>query len=105
VKFSFPQGSPHSGHDIEMKPISIGRRAEGFTKDSTLYFWDKVDNIAVLTKVVGEKRVEIAKFGAKHGYDKGGALALDTAQLDELVTVITCVALLQQLDSFSGPRT
>lgn len=105
VKFSFPEGSPHSSHDIEMKPVSMGRRVEGFTKDSVLYFWDKVDNIAVLTKVIGDKRVEIAKFGAKHGYDKGGTLALDTAQLDELVAVITCVALLQQLDSFSGPRT
>lgn len=105
VKFSFPQGSSHSSHDIEMKPVSMGRRAEGFAKDSVLYFWDKTENVAVLTKVIGDKRVEIAKFGANHVYDKGGVLAINTAQLDELVAVITCAALLQQLDSFSGPRT
>jgi len=101
--FSFPQGSTHSTHDIEMKPVGMGRRAEGFVKDSVLYFWDKKENIAMLTKVIGDKRVEIAKFGAKHTYDKGGILALDTTQLDEIIVLITCVTLLNQLDSASGP--
>jgi len=102
-KFSFPQGSSHSSHDIEMKPVSIGSRAEGFVKDSVQYFWDKQDKIATLSKVMGDKRVHIAKFGAKHNYDKGGVLALDTQQIDAVVAMITCVALLQQLDSFAGP--
>lgn len=104
VKFTFPQGSPHSSHDIEMKPVGMGRRAEGFVKDSVQYFWDKHESIAVLTKVIDGKRVEIAKFGAKQVFDKCGVLALDTVHLDELVGIITCVTLLQQLDAFTGPR-
>lgn len=105
VTFSFPKDSPHCSHDIEMKPVGAFRRTNGFVKDSIQYFWDKHDNIAMLTKVVGEMRVEVAKFGAKHTWDKGGVLALDTANVDEVVAVITCVALLQQLDSFAGPST
>jgi len=37
-KFTFPSESPHSSHAIEMKPVGIGRRAEGFVKDSVQYF-------------------------------------------------------------------
>jgi hypothetical protein len=103
-KFIFPNGSPHASHQIEMRQVGIRRRAGWFAKDSVLYFWD-VENRStthkVLYKVVGAMKVEIGKYATKHVWDGSGVLVLDTEQLDELVAVVSTVASLEQLDSFT----
>ena len=39
-KFTFLAESPHSSHDIEIKSLGVGRRAESFVVDSVLYIWE-----------------------------------------------------------------
>jgi hypothetical protein len=102
--FVFPKSSAHSSHAIEMKPVGVARRAESFVKDSVLYFWDTegmkvVDR--VLVKVVGGKKVPVARYGSRHAWDGSGVLVVDGREVDEAVAVVSCVALLELRDSFS----
>ncbi|KAI0382795.1 hypothetical protein F5Y04DRAFT_43849 [Hypomontagnella monticulosa] len=102
---SFPAGSPHSTHAIEMRPTGIGTRADIFVKESVPFFWEMFNGpaggrIDKLFKVVDGKRVEVARFVAKHMRDREGALFLDEALVDEVVAGVTCVAVLNRLDSF-----
>jgi hypothetical protein len=100
--FTFPEDSQHSGHKIEMRPCGIGRKEEMFVKDSVLYFWEaESSKRRTLYKVLGGKKTVIAKYAAKHGYLKQGILTLDSAELDELVGLLSCFALLNQVDSFT----
>ena len=104
-KLAFPPESPHSSHDIDLRPTGMGQRADFFVKDSVLYFWDMPDagRLCQLFKVVGDKRREIARFVGKRSRlstDKSGVLLLDEEQADEVVVVLTCVAVLNRSDSF-----
>ncbi|KAJ9145379.1 hypothetical protein NKR23_g5267 [Pleurostoma richardsiae] len=112
---SFPADSPHSSHEIEMRPVGIGRRAHVFVQESVPYFWDVEEGaeaggsgrcVCRLFKVItaGEdgqkKRREIARFVARRSRDREGVLLLDGDAADEVVVGLTCVALLNRLDSF-----
>lgn len=101
---TFPNGSKHSSHPIEIKPLGVGRRAESFVKDSVMYTWEnerfKIEN-KNLIKAIGSEKVEVAKYSQKTGHDKEGLLVVNTGEVDELVAVLTCFAVLQHIDSFS----
>ncbi|KAI2636506.1 hypothetical protein GGS26DRAFT_498825 [Hypomontagnella submonticulosa] len=102
---SFPADSPHSTHAIEMRPTGVGTRTDIFVKESVPYFWEMFNGpaggrIDKLFKVEDGKRVEVARFVAKHMRDREGALFLDGAMVDEVVAAVTCVAVLNRLDSF-----
>ena len=102
---SFPDGSPHATHAIELRPTGIGSRADVFVKESVPFFWEMVGGpsggrVDKLFRVVDGKRVEVARFFAKHMRDHEGVLFLDRAMVDEVVAGVTCVAVLNRLDSF-----
>lgn len=84
-----------------MKPVGAGQKEQIFAKDSVPYFWDmEGGKHGTLYKVIDGKRVKIAEFAARHGYDKDCVLVLDVEQLNEVVTIASCVALLNRMDSF-----
>jgi hypothetical protein len=74
---SFPDGSSHSSHPIEVKPLGVGRRAESFVKDSVTYVWEMErfkTELKSLVKVVGEERKEVARYAQRAGWDREGVL-------------------------------
>jgi len=100
-KISFPNNSKHSSHDIEMRPVSFWKKEETFVKDSVQYLWDAAGGAkgGKLYKVVDEKvgtRVPVAEYVAKKWFQNSCVLVMDTTQLDELVVLASCVAILNR---------
>ncbi|GJN75638.1 hypothetical protein PCL_04479 [Purpureocillium lilacinum] len=98
-KVRFPEGSPHSSHDVEVRPVSIWKKQETFVKDSVPYLWDMSmgGKGGVLYKTVEfEKRVPVAQFVAKNWFKNCCVLVLDDRQLDAVVALSTCVAVLNR---------
>lgn len=100
---SFPPASPHSSHNVKLKPL-IFRRAETFVKDSVPYAWTPQHmwhgRRYVFTKEVhGEKR-EVGRFAMVWNWEvgTGGVLALDTSEdgVDEVVACLTALVVLKK---------
>ncbi|KAE9367304.1 hypothetical protein N431DRAFT_513597 [Stipitochalara longipes BDJ] len=99
---TFPTESPHSSHPIELRPAGMLRREDVFVKDSIPYIWDVLDAFALckLYKVMDSKRVEVARYTAKHSRDSTGVLVVDGKEVDLVVAVMTWLAVLKRSDSF-----
>lgn len=104
---TFPTDSPHSSHEIKLRPVGIGARADWFVKDSIPYFWDQVhvglaggQTVYKLFKAVDGKRIEVARFESLRARDKFGVLWLDVGQVDEVVACVTLVATINRVESF-----
>jgi hypothetical protein len=73
-------------------------------KDSVTYIWEndgfKIEN-KTLAKVIGSTKAEVGKYSQKTGRDKEGVSVVDTREVDELVVILTCIAVFQHKDSFS----
>ncbi|KFY05078.1 hypothetical protein O988_00280 [Pseudogymnoascus sp. VKM F-3808] len=98
----FVADSPHSDHDILVRPAGMMSRADEFVKDSIPYYWDILDGrkLCKLYKVMDGKRVEIAHFLGENARARDGVLLLDGEQLDEVVACLTCVVMLNRSESF-----
>lgn len=106
-----------SSHDISTEPVAIGRRAQGFVKDSAPYLWE---TSAVSVGLHGSgrgtfslfrspssaptsKKIEIARYQSSSGkYEVGGVLIMNERELSPLVCVLTLLAVLSQRDSFNN---
>ncbi|KAH8896190.1 hypothetical protein GQ53DRAFT_13691 [Thozetella sp. PMI_491] len=100
-RMGFPPDSKHSTHEIEMKPTGIGHSDEIFKKDDDIYFWHMRGNMeGVLYKVVHGRRLQIGEFRARQTTQKDCVLIVNSDQLDEVVAIMSCVALLNRIDSF-----
>ncbi|KAH8743935.1 hypothetical protein F5883DRAFT_31172 [Diaporthe sp. PMI_573] len=104
----FPHGSIHSTHSLQMKPISAGCRQLSFVKDSTEYIWDLHHGIygGSLYRVSPkgypvQSLVRIGEFEADHGFGKKAVLLLNF-ELDEVVGIVTCAALMNRTSTFEG---
>ncbi|KAH8879012.1 hypothetical protein GQ53DRAFT_856611 [Thozetella sp. PMI_491] len=101
---TFPAQSPHSSHAIEMKPTSTGKRTYGFIQESVPFFWDMEDKAGArkctLWKAINGRRREVARFEAKRARDREGILAVDEQGVSAVVAGLTCIALLNRVDSF-----
>ena len=99
---SFPSDSPHSSHAIEMRPTGMGSQVDVFAKDSVAHFWDVLDGrrLCHLWKVVGGKRIEVARYLSKGMHESDGILMVDGGGVDEVVAIMTCVAVLYRNESF-----
>jgi len=101
---TFPDGSENSSHPIEIKPLGIGHRAESFVKDSVTCTWEnerfKIEN-KTLARIIDSEKMEVARYSQKRGRDNEGVLVLDAREVGELVSVLTCVEVLQHINSFS----
>ena len=98
----FPSGSPHSDHTISVAPVGVGRSSHMFVKDSVPYFWDVVEGGThwQLHKVMDGTRVKIGELSVKKSYGKDCVFVLDSRALDEVVGLVSCVAVLYRMDSF-----
>ncbi|UNI18553.1 hypothetical protein JDV02_004816 [Purpureocillium takamizusanense] len=97
----FPADSTHCAHDVELRPVSVWAKQETFVKDSVPYLWDMSmgRKSGVLYKTVGldeKQRVPVAKFVAKNWFKNCCVLLLDEGRLDAVVTLATCVAVLNR---------
>ena len=95
---SFPEQSPHSSHDIEIRPVGIWKKEETFVKDSISYLWDLSGpgKSGKLYQVKDEKKVLVAEFVAKRWFVNNCVLVLDSELLDEVVVLASCVAVLNR---------
>ncbi|KAI5866886.1 hypothetical protein GGS23DRAFT_293569 [Durotheca rogersii] len=116
----FPRDSPHCRHEVEICPVSpssfastsaAGRgdsskdgadaRHEAFVRHSIPYFWDLTrGRNGVLYKCLNQQRVEVARVtAAGRGSDDDAILVFDSDELDDAVTVSTCIVLLNGRDA------
>jgi hypothetical protein len=98
----FPTESPHSSHPIELRPAGMWRREDVFVKDSIPYIWDVLNASALCKpyKVIDNKKVEVARYTAKHSRDSTDVPVVDDKQVDVVVAVMTWPAVLKRSDSF-----
>lgn len=104
----FSADSPHCSHELEVKPLKIGRRAQSFVNNSTTYVWETGGRFKSgrmsLYKAIGAKKIEAARYESDSGtFIAGGLLVLETREVDELVALLTCMAVLNQRDAFYMP--
>jgi hypothetical protein len=104
----FPEHSPHCSHALEVKPLSVARRAQSFIKDSATYVWETSGRFKSgrmsLYKAIGGKKIEVARYESdSSAFTAGGPLVLETREVDELVALLTCMAVLNQRDAFYKP--
>jgi hypothetical protein len=108
TRIKFPKESPHCSHGLEVKPLSVARRAQSFVKDSSTYVWEGrkrfESGCMSLYKCVAGKKIEVARYESERGgFCVGGPLVVERREVDELVAVLTCMAVLSQLDGFYMP--
>ena len=94
----FPGQSPHSAHDVEIRPDGILQSNEHFIKDSVTYNWtvSSLAKTGALHTVLDGRKVPVAEFVAKRWLKNCGVLVLNTELLDEVVTLATCVAVINR---------
>jgi hypothetical protein len=109
---TFPPGSQHSSHEITVRPLNATRRTQGWVQDSVRYAWDVNrrlfpggGGVLSLWKAIGStQKIEIGRYQSETGkFMPGGMMAVDEDEIDLLVAVLTCLAVLGQRDSFNYP--
>ena len=99
-RFTFPADSSHSTHPIELKPSKFWTKNEQFVQDSITYSWEFDSNFSqrklTLYKCMGVERVVVAKYCGMATFKTGGILLLDSEEVDEIIAVITCCAMLRK---------
>jgi hypothetical protein len=97
-----------------LQPLAEGHTAEHhatcaeLVKDSTTYVWEAEKRFKSgclsLYKAVTAKKVEVARYESDiGGFVAGGPLVPETREVDELVALFTCMAVLNQRDAFYMP--
>jgi hypothetical protein len=113
----FPTNSPHCSHKLDLKPLKVEDRAQGFVKDSVSYAWQltgkpvsRTDPRGALSLYktgpggAGARKIEVARYRSMSGkFEVGGVLVLEEREVDALVAVLTLLAVLNQRDSFYAP--
>jgi hypothetical protein len=93
----FPEKSSRSSHDIEFRPLGLWKKDEVFVKDSIPYAWDISNGKSgLLHKMVDGQKILVAEFSAKTWFKNSCILILNTELLDDIVTLASCVAVLNR---------
>lgn len=105
---TFPEHSTHCTHALEVTPLNLARRAQGFVNNSATYAWEATGRFESgrmsLYSITGAKKIKVARYESESGgFTVGGPLALVTKEVDELVALLTCMAVLNQRDAFYMP--
>lgn len=95
-RLSFPRGSRHSSHDVDICPGGMLRKQETFTADDGVYVWDMAGKRGELYKVVDGRRMLVAEFVAKSWFANSCVLVLDARMVGDVVCLGTCVAALNR---------
>lgn len=101
----FPVDNPYSNHNINMKPMGPGSRADIFVKGSTPYFWDR-DAMegggegARLFKAINGMKSEVGRYVKQNSRKRGCVLSVNEGEIDAVLAVLTCVAGIKTLASF-----
>lgn len=81
-----------------------------FTVDSVLYSVEMDNtwrcNMFTIYKILGNQKLMVARYGRKWGnaWFAGGAMAVDTEQLDEVLAVLAVLATLRQIGQRAAER-
>ena len=96
--FEFPAGSKHAGHALTLAPAADGTYE--FVMDSFEYIWrydEKAKRRLSLWKRIGAKDVQVAEYRSPQRFmNTGGALAVDEKEVDGLVAILSCCAMLRK---------
>jgi len=107
---TFPSGSPHCQHEVEMKPVNaLFRRSEQFVLDSALYVW-RMDSRWHSRRIglyvtVGGNEVEVARFRQTGTFQTGGVLVVDPARIDPVIAATTCCVMLRKIRQRQAERS
>jgi len=111
---SFPEGSPHSSHEITLKNKVWGLRTETFVLNSVPYEWRMESllhshemalykifpSISTLGSVNrgNERKTVVARYSQKWwgGFVTGGVVVVDSKEVDVLVAVLTLAVVLKK---------
>jgi len=99
---SFPSGSAHGSHEIDMSAPRKSSRTNQWVQDSVTYEWNcdskwKTSRQS-LYKIIGSKRTLIGKYAqTKLRMGAGGILLLDTNELDEVMGTLTICVMLRRM--------
>ena len=102
--FSFSQdvdGESSQQHDITLRPVSISKRAESFTKDSVEYIW-RFDGMITksrmtLVEKLGGRESVVAKYKGSKRMNTGGIVVVDEEKLDVTMVPLTCCGMLRKV--------
>jgi hypothetical protein len=93
--------SPHASHPVKVRPARIGSQADEFLLDGVPFFWGLLEGTRrlELSKVVDGKRCEVGRFVSVNTSEKEGVLLVDGNEVDRIVAALTCVTVLNRVDS------
>jgi hypothetical protein len=98
----FPEGSRYCSHTVTIQVDSYIKFKERFIVDSVSYIW-AVGNIFTmrqftLKKTIGDETKEVAKYWQPHmQFKQGGLVFVDATEIDEVVAVLTCLAVVRKI--------
>jgi hypothetical protein len=102
-KIIFAAELQYSSHAVTIEPLGTSKRGVKFVKDSVLFKWDaereEGEEHYVLFKTTSSEKSVIGGL-LKDGH-QGGLVAADDREVDVLVAIMGCVAILQRRDSFT----
>lgn len=89
---------PSRGREVEVRPVSVWKKQEAFVVDGESFLWDMSGGgkRGVLGKKVDGRSGPVAEFVAKSWFENSCVLMLDAEQVDEVVALASCVAVLNR---------
>lgn len=115
VRWTFPPDGKTEhwhGHPVEMiRANKTFTRDRVFTVDSVMYSVEMDSswrtNQFTIYKIVGNQKVTVARFGQKWAgaWFVGGALVVDTEELDEMLAILAALVMLKQNKQRAAERS
>ncbi|KAJ5613198.1 hypothetical protein N7510_006392 [Penicillium lagena] len=77
TSITFPEGSPHCEHNIEVAPTNIHHRSQRFVKDSASYVWESAGKLSsgtlILCRESTSSKTPVARYESDNGrFQRGG---------------------------------
>jgi hypothetical protein len=103
----FSPGSPHSAHQLKIKPVGLGFRAATFVTDEGVRYVWKADSILTTNRFSLYKsstneanEIRVGRYARNLGLSPPGVLVLDTREVDEQLGVLTCLVVLMERNAY-----
>jgi len=98
TRLTFPSESPRPSQELRVRPVRFVGANEWFVRDNVVYVWELSPRhfgrgYSLYSYLWGRKR-QVGRYFQDDKHKTGGALLLDTGRVDEMVEVLTCLAVL-----------
>jgi len=98
TRLTFPAEPPRPPQKLRVSPVRLVDANEWFIRDNIVYVWEKIPRhlgrgYSLYSYLWGRKR-QVGRYFQDNKYKTGGTLLLDTELVNEMVGVLTCLAVL-----------